>query len=585
MKYPKTYIDEIKNRLKVSDVVGSKIGLKKRGKEFIGLSPFKKEKTPSFTVSDEKGFYHCFSTGEHGNIFDFIMKTENLNFGEAVKNLALRAGMPVYKFSKEDEKLESSFQKNKNIFKIFFEECNNTLNQKYQNSHLNYLIKNRNLNAETIKFFEIGFCENSTELENKLIQSGFSMEDLINSGLYYKNDKNQKLIPRFFNRIVFPIKDEYGSYVGCGGRSTSEDNFAKYINTPETLFYKKGNNLFNFNHAKKQVGETEDLIIVEGYMDAISLYDKGIKNVCATLGTAITNNQIRLAWKKFKNILICFDNDQSGQEAAYRAAERALIAIEPGLDVFFIDLGKEKDPDEFIKKFGLTSFQSIINNKKNIIEFIFEYHLSKLKNFEPSQVSLMEKNLFKLCEAIQNPISQKYFKNAFKNIIFTKIIKNKNKKNISDIKEIKKASHRLLFNKQEICEFSFLNLLISYPNFSEDRVEEISNIKFKTEQANQYKDELIKLFLNNHSNSKEFIKKIELINPTMLQKIKDISNNSIIISKLNKEDFDVFFDDYIKEIFKFNEETKITSLEEGVLKSLDENLYKQLVSLKNKGNL
>ena len=169
MKYPKTYIEEIKNRLKVSDVVRLKVNLKKRGKEFIGLSPFKNEKTPSFTVNDEKGFYHCFSTGEHGNIFDFLMKLENIGFGEAVKSLAQRAGMQPYRFTKEDEKIEREKERIQKLFSIYFFECKKNLHNDYKLEHLRYL-SNRGLTLETINFFEIGFCDNTKNIQEKLFK-------------------------------------------------------------------------------------------------------------------------------------------------------------------------------------------------------------------------------------------------------------------------------------------------------------------------------------------------------------------------------------------------------------------------------
>ena len=305
MKYPKSYIDEIRNRLKVSDVVRLKVNLKKRGKEFIGLSPFKNEKTPSFTVNDEKGFYHCFSTSEHGNIFDFVMKLENINFGEAVKMLAQRAGMQPYRFTKEDEKIEKENLRIQKLFEIFFNECKVHLFSEYKDSHLKYLV-DRGIRLETINYFKLGFCENSKKIQNKLFENGYTSDELLKSGMYYKKDGSDELVNRFKNRIIFPIQGYYNNFIGCGGRTVLPNALAKYINSPETNFFKKGFNLYNLNNAKKESLNSNNLILVEGYMDAVSLFNKGIKNVAATLGTAMTTSQVSLAWKNFDKIIICF---------------------------------------------------------------------------------------------------------------------------------------------------------------------------------------------------------------------------------------------------------------------------------------
>ena len=204
MKYPKSYIEEIKNRLKVSDVVRLKVNLKKRGKEFIGLSPFKNEKTPSFTVNDDKGFYHCFSTGEHGNIFDFLMKLDNQGFGEVVRSLAQRAGMQPYHFTKEDEKKEQESQKIQKLFDIFFSNCELDLQSKYKSSHLKYLT-DRGLSNNTIQNFKIGFCDDSKKIQEKLYTNNFTSEELVKSGMFYKKDQSDELVSRFRNRIIFPI--------------------------------------------------------------------------------------------------------------------------------------------------------------------------------------------------------------------------------------------------------------------------------------------------------------------------------------------------------------------------------------------
>ena len=303
MKYPKEYLDEIKLRLKVSQVVGKYVQLKKRGKEFIGLSPFKNEKTPSFTVNDEKGFYHCFSTGEHGNIFDFLMKTKSLRFGEAVKVLASEAGMQIYKFTKYDKEKEEKYNKYKMIIKEYSEYSQSELFDKKNLFALNYL-KERKLSEEVIKKFQIGYVPPNNFFD--YLSKKYSLEDIKSTGLFYFVEKNQKFIDRFKNRIIFPILNLSGDTIAFGGRIIGDIKLAKYINSPETEFFKKGRQLFNLNFAKDERSTSKDVIIVEGYMDVISLYSRGIKNVISNCGTAVTESQINLIWKFFSKTVKIF---------------------------------------------------------------------------------------------------------------------------------------------------------------------------------------------------------------------------------------------------------------------------------------
>jgi len=274
MKYPKEYLDEIKLRLKVSQIVGKSVQLKKRGKEFVGLSPFNNEKSPSFTVSDEKEFYHCFSTGEHGNIFDFLMKTKSLGFGEAVKELAAEAGMTQYKFSSMDIEKDKRFNTYKNIFKEYSNFFHQQLFKSENNLALSYLEK-RGLNQNIIKEFNLGYVPWQNNFYEKLLIK-FSEAEIILTGLYYKNEKTNKFIDRFNSRVIFPINNLTSETIAFGGRIIRESSLAKYINSPETEFYKKGRIVFNLDRAKALRSETNEVIIVEGYMDVVSFYAKGI---------------------------------------------------------------------------------------------------------------------------------------------------------------------------------------------------------------------------------------------------------------------------------------------------------------------
>ena len=580
MKYPKSYIEEIRNRLKVSDVVRLKVNLKKRGKEFVGLSPFKNEKTPSFTVNDEKGFYHCFSTGEHGNVFDFAMKLENINFGEAVKLLAQRAGMQPYRFTKEDEKIEKETQRVQRLFQLFFDDCKSKLNNNFKQTHLKYLL-DRGLTNDTINFFNLGFCENSKLIQDQLLKDGFTSEELVNSGLFYKKDGTNELINRFKNRIIFPIQNYYNNFIGCGGRAVLNNALAKYINSPETNYFKKGFNLFNLNHARKESSNTNTLILVEGYMDVVSLYNKGIKNVAASLGTAITTAQINLAWKNFDKIIICFDGDQSGIDASYRAAERALKVIQPGKDIYFAKIPKEQDPDDFVNQFGKDNFLSLLNQSKDLSEVIFDHYSRNTNHSKPSEIAFLEKKLFEIADQIEDTLSKKYIKNSFKNKIFETLIRKK-KNQTHNPDEIKKASLRLMLSKEEILELSFLNLVLNYPKFSESKIEDLSSLELNFKDNKVFLSELISSLLNENIKSREDIKKKLSINfNNIINRIETYGNNKEITLNLDEEAYQNIFDDYLNEFNLINKNKEIALIESELAKNPSEKMYDKYISLKN----
>jgi len=580
MKYPKSYIEEIRNRLKVSDVVRLKVNLKKRGKEFVGLSPFKNEKTPSFTVNDEKGFYHCFSTGEHGNIFDFAMKLENINFGEAVKLLAQRAGMQPYRFTKEDEKIEKETQRVQRLFQLFFDECKRKLNNDFKQTHLKYLL-DRGLTNNTINFFNLGFCENSKLTQDQLLKDGFTSEELVNSGLFYKKDGTNELINRFKNRIIFPIQNYYNNFIGCGGRAVLDNALAKYINSPETNYFKKGFNLFNLNHARKESSNTNTLILVEGYMDVVSLYNKGIKNVAASLGTAITTAQINLAWKNFDKIIICFDGDQSGIDASYRAAERVLKVIQPGKDIYFAKIPKEQDPDDFVNQFGKDNFLSLLNQSKDLSEVIFNHYSRNTNHSKPSEIAFLEKKLFEIADQIEDSLSKKYIKNSFKNKIFETLIRKK-KNQTHNPDEIKKASLRLMLSKEEILELSFLNLVLNYPKFSESKIEDLSSLDLNFKDNKVFLSELISSLLNENIKSRDDIKKKLSINfNNIINRIETYGNNKEITLNLDEVAYQNIFDDYLNEFNLINKNKEIALIESELAKNPSEKMYDKYISLKN----
>ena len=411
MKYPKEYLEEIKTRLRVSVVVGKYVQLKKRGKEFVGLSPFKNEKTPSFTVNDEKGFYHCFSSGEHGNIFDFLMKTQSMGFGESVRTLASEAGMEQYRFTKFDKEKEEKFSIYKNILKEYKDYFHKELFKKENIDYVNYL-NSRNVKKKTIEEFNLGFVPWKNNFF-EILKKNYSENDILKTGLFYKSDKTGEFIHRFNSRIIFPINNISSDTIAFGGRAVKSSKIAKYINSPETDFYKKGNIIFNLDKAKSERSKTKEVLIVEGYMDVISLSSNGIKNVVSNSGTAITEKQIELIWNFFSNPIITLDGDQSGQTAALRISERLIPLITEKNRIFFSVMPENVDPDDMVNKQGKEKFLEHMASKMVIQSFIWNSYSGKVDKKDPFAISKFEKKIRGLSNSIKDKVLKKYILEYF----------------------------------------------------------------------------------------------------------------------------------------------------------------------------
>ncbi len=593
MKYPKEYLDEIKLRLKVSQVVGKTVQLKKRGKEFIGLSPFKNEKSPSFTVNDEKEFYHCFSSGEHGNIFDFLMKTKSIGFGEAVRSLAAEAGMQPYRFSNFDKKKDLRFQTYKSIIKDYSSHFHQKLFNSENKEALAYLLK-RGLKKNIIEEFKLGYVPWQNIFYEELLKK-YSEEEINLTGLYYKNDKTGKFTDRFNSRVIFPVNNITGDTVAFGGRIIRESKLAKYINSPETEFYKKGSMLFNLDKAKNLRSETDEVLIVEGYMDVVSVYSSGVKNVIANSGTALTERQISLIWKFFSNPIICLDGDESGQKAALRIAEKLFPLINEKNKIYFSILPDGIDPDDYIKQKGKDALLNLLREKEIIQSFIWNYHLSKIDHNNPYEISKFEKEIKNLSYSIQDETLKKYVLEDFlekikkltpiqssrKNFHYSQY---KKKKNYQILKETKLLHQkRKDLSKVQIIEFSILFIILNHLEIASKKLEELSEIKFLAEKNESLKKDVTNYLIE--GNDKEAInKKININYKKILSEINENSNIQIIIKNKNDEAIANLLDELLKDHKEQYNLRKLESLEQKLINNLDENSYLELVKLKSQIN-
>ena len=585
MKYPKEYLDEIKTRLKVSTVVSKSVNLKKRGKEYVGLSPFKNEKTPSFTVNDEKGFYHCFSTSEHGNIFDFIMKTQNLKFGEAVKTLANMAGMQPYTFSKQDEEREKNWREYKSIYSRYVEKYYDELFKNPSAEAAKNYIKSRNLTVDEVKKFKIGYVANDQNTYEQFSKI-FDEKILKESGLFYYDDKKNKYIERFKDRVIFPINNISGDPIGLGGRIIKSSSYvAKYINSPETPFFKKGSNLFNLDKARKLSNKENSIYLVEGYMDVIGLSKVGIDNSVANLGTALTTKQILMLNQFFNHIIICFDSDESGYKAALRAAENSIVELQPEKKISFLFLPENEDPDSYANKNGKENFVTYSKKNKLPIHFFIFKHYFRQLNGNPSSYAIFEKKLRSISSTIKDKYIRKYILEFFLDQIsqLTPNINKTYKKNFATKAKSLKTTQKYYNETKtlkpiELKEFSLLYIILKKPDLLKENSYLINDVKLFTKENRLIFEELLNQ-TNNFETSDINNSKIE---ENLSERIFKYAPIKHILAKNFSDDQKIIeiFNEIVRDLKNYELELRIAELESKFSKDLSETTFNELKELK-----
>ena len=585
MKYPKEYLDEIKTRLKVSTVVSKTVALKKRGKEYVGLSPFKTEKTPSFTVNDDKEFYHCFATSEHGNIFDFIMKTQNLKFGEAVKSLANLAGMRPYTFSKQDEEREKNWQEYCSIYNQYVQFYHNEILKNENFTVVREYLKKRNLTKSEVKNFKIGFVERNSNFYGKL-KNEFSEKVLVESGLFYLDDKKNTYVERFRDRIIFPINNISGQPIGLGGRTIQENNYlAKYINSPETPFFKKGSNLYNLDLARKLSNKIDHVYLVEGYMDVVGLSKNGIENVVANLGTSLTDKQILILNQFFEDIIICFDGDESGYKAALRAAENSIKELQPEKQISFLFLPDGEDPDSYANKNGKSNFIDFTKQSKiSIHQFIFNHYKQQTSN-NPSSMAIFEKKLRSIAGTIKDNLIKKYVLEFFlEKISLLTPHSNAGKKQfyIKKIRSFKSTQKH--FNERdslssiELKEFSLLYLIMNNLDTFQENIHLLDNVKLFTDENKM----IFNLVLSKLKTGEKLKVDTLGIDIQLVDRISKFAPIKHILNNHKNEQKKIFelLDEYLHASEIHGLEVRIEELESKFSKDLSEATFNEINELK-----
>lgn len=503
MRFTPSFLDEIKARLQVSDVVGRRVKLKKAGREWKGLSPFQQEKSPSFTVNDQKQFYHDFSTGKHGNIFDFVMETEGVSFPEAVERLASLAGLPVPRTSREEEQRE---ERAKSLFDVM------ELATKYfeQNlasnagAHARGYLSDRAIAPSTNVEFRLGYATaNRFGLKEFLGSKGVSVGDMIETGLLIAGDDIPVPYDRFRDRVMIPIHDQRGRVIGFGGRALRSEVQPKYLNSPETTLFHKGSVVFNFHRAREPAHKAGSVVAVEGYMDAIAIYQAGIKGVVATMGTAFTEEQVAMLWRLSSEPVVCFDADRAGIAAAHRSIDRILPLLTVGKSFRFAFMVGEKDPDDLIRERGVDAFKDVLVGSKPMWDVLWARETDGVNVKSPDTQASLEKKLTALIRTIKDSSVQTAYVRTSrlqlaelfwqavrggKSKVNTKAKSGRDRKAGRDAKtkiELDQPVSGELKSELEDREHSrqkvLLGMLVHYPQFLDEKQDTILRLKFAAE--------------------------------------------------------------------------------------------------------
>jgi len=498
LQISQTEIENIISSISIVDIISEYIELEKKGKNFIGLCPFHSDSNPSMSVSEDKKIFKCFSCGAGGNAIKFVQDYENISFPEALSKVASKAGIKLnINFNKSNNKFTKYYDINEQTTKLYELYL---LNTKHGKSALTYLY-DRGLSVDTIKRFRIGLASSDYDLLHRtLMEKKVESLDMINLGLVRK--RNDKVFDLFRDRIMFPISNELGKIVGFSGRSNSVEG-PKYVNSPESAIFKKSELLYNLNNAKNEIRKVNRIILFEGFMDVIAADNAGIKEGVAIMGTAFTKKHTELIKKVTKNVIICFDGDTAGQDAAYST----LKILRNDFNVKIAILPNNLDPDDYIKAYSKENLVDFINNKSvNVIDFVFEYNLSKVDKNNLNQIETFKKNIFKLVRKSSNMQKELFFNRISKelDVSYASV---KDDFQYTDTKfETKKEKVNKLPIKYEKAEVSIIMMMMISKQEALNIEAQLENLYIKKDNR-VIRDTLIKYYQSNlEFVPKEFLK-------------------------------------------------------------------------------
>ncbi len=568
-RYSEEIIDEVRQSNDIVDVISQYMYLKRSGRNYFGLCPFHNEKSPSFSVSPDKQIFHCFGCGVGGNVISFIMKIEGCGFVEAIQILAEKANIQLptleNNVDSQREELKAKVYKVNEFTADFYHKNLYTPNAKIGQEY----VKKRMLTNDTLENYKIGFSGRFNELYMALKHNGFGDQEILESGLVNRNDNGQ-YIDRYRNRLMFPICDVRGRVIAFGGR-VLDDSKPKYINSPENVIYSKGRHLFGLNVAKKY--DTKQLLIVEGYMDVISLHQRGVKNVVGALGTALTQQQGFLLRKNAEQVILSFDSDEAGQTAKLRAID---VLQSMGLDLRVLQMEAAKDPDEYIIKYGNARFKNVVDRAISVLEFKIKILKNKLNLDNINDKIKFLNEIAKLLSNIDNTMEREIYIEKIsdtyqisKEAIYAEVNKLSYAKNQSE-KILDKKKTVVVHRKQELSQVSQTlrkreNMILSILLTGNMDLYQVIKINVN---CDEFKDEL------NKKIAKKLYEEFE----------KGNSNINAILDKMDDEEqshiTEIMADDYgiddmekaIDDIIQSYQRDKLNDRKMQILTLLDEQL-------------
>ena len=469
------FLDELRSRVPVSDVVGKRVKLAKKGREFSGLCPFHSEKTPSFTVNDDKAFYHCFGCGAHGDVIRFVTETEGLTFPEAVAKLAGMAGLTVPQATPEERKRAERAKSLQDACEAALRFFRRRLNEPAGADALAYL-RRRGLKPETIEAFRLGWApDGRAALKQALTGEGFPEPMLVEAGLLVKPEDGGESYDRFRGRVIFPIADRRGRVIAFGGRALG-DFQPKYLNSPETPLFNKGRLLYALDKARQAVRDGAEVIVTEGYTDVIALHQAGFGGAVAPLGTALTESQIEELWRLAPGPVLCFDGDEAGRRAAGRALDRLLPRLVPGKTARFVFLPEGEDPDSFVSLSGPDAFGRLVERATSVSEALWRRVAGTQTINSPEMAMVVEKNIEETVGQMAERNTQFYYRVFLKKRLFSALWDKRDRSGKAKIVEMKSDTvpEENVSNAQK----ALVAALLNHPQLIRGYGERLVEVKF-----------------------------------------------------------------------------------------------------------
>ncbi|MCI5050131.1 MAG: DNA primase [Rickettsiales bacterium] len=542
MRYPKAFIDSVKSRFAVSDIVGRHVSLRRNGREFTGLCPFHKEKTPSFTVSDEKGFFHCFGCGAHGDAIGFVKDFESISYVQAIEKLAHEAGMELPQLTPEEIAKDRKRRSLLEVLELASQWFEAQLLSPSGYIAQQYLDK-RGLSVEMVQKFRIGFAPDDRQALLKFMRAN-QVEDqqLIDAGLMIRSQEREDY-SRFRARLIFPIRDYQGQVIAFGGRvlpNLSHPDAPKYLNSPETECFHKGQQLYNYDLARKSALDKREIIVCEGYMDVISLAQAGIENAVAPLGTAITEPQLHMLWQTSETPSLCLDGDAAGERAMQRASELALPLLQPGKSLRFVTLPKGDDPDTLVRRHGAEYFLNVVETAPALAEMLWQRTMQTPAK-TPEEAAGQEQHLMALADRIAHPTVKSHYRSFFKDKLWKdrsrsfekgKAAKATIDSDVPTLPQTRDQNSRLYRSVVKATQ-----IVLLYPQILEDAQAEetYASMEIIDEELNRLRQHILNIMMDSSQVDRLYLHK-ELVDRGLKDQINQCMKTQGVFSKLLLED-------------------------------------------------